>query len=45
MSPKFFPICSMCLNLGSAISYAWAGDLRRTIYWLAAFTLTGSITF
>lgn len=42
---KLFPTCLFILDLGSAIVYFFAKDYRHAIYWLAAATLTASITF
>jgi hypothetical protein len=33
------------LNIAAAIVYWFDGDLRHTIYWLAAAVLTASITY
>lgn len=40
----FFPSLSILLNLGAAAVYAADCDWNRTIYWLAAATLTTCIT-
>ena len=40
-----FPAISVLLNLGSASVYAAHGDIRHAIYWLAAATLTSTVTF
>lgn len=40
-----FPGIIMLLNVGSAVVYAMNGDVRRTIYWLAALVLTATVTF
>ena len=42
---RAFPIALIILDLGASIVYAFNGDLRRTIYWLAAATLTSCVTF
>jgi hypothetical protein len=42
---RTFPIALIILDLGASIVYAFNGDLRRTIYWLAAATLTSCVTF
>jgi len=42
---KFFPVILAILDILAAIVYAYNGDIRHTIYWLAASTLTLSITF
>jgi hypothetical protein len=43
--PWLVPSLSIALNLASAGVYAFHGDLKRTIYWLAAATLTACVTF
>jgi hypothetical protein len=43
--PWFVPALSIALNLGSAGVYAAYGDWKRTVYWLAAATLTACVTF
>jgi hypothetical protein len=40
----FFPVLSICLNIGSAVVYACKCDWNRTIYWLAAAVLTTTVT-
>lgn len=40
-----FPCLLICGNIGAALVYLLDGDWRRTIYWLAAATLTATITF
>jgi hypothetical protein len=42
---KYFPITVMVLYLIAAILYAYEGDWRRCIYWLAAIVLNMCITF
>jgi hypothetical protein len=42
---KLFPIILMCLNLCASASYFYKGDIKHGIYWLAAFVLTGCVTF
>lgn len=42
---KIFPIILMILDLSAAFAYLFDGDVRHFIYWLAAATLTASITF
>lgn len=39
-----FPSLSILLNLGAAATYALYHDWNRTIYWLAAATLTLCVT-
>ena len=42
---KFFPCLLIALDLGAGGVYLWGGDLRRFIYWMAAATLTATVTF
>ena len=42
---KIFPILLIALDIGAAGVYAFNGDWRHTIYWLAAATLTATVTF
>lgn len=42
---KFAPIVMICMSILSAVGYLAAGDVRRTIYWLAAATITTVVTF
>lgn len=45
MTPKLFPVVLIVLDVCAAVAYGWDGDIRRFIYWMAAATLTASITF
>ena len=45
MSTRFFPSVLIALDVGAAAVYAAHGDVRRFIYWLAAATLTATVTF
>ena len=40
-----FPSALILLDLGASLFYAIDGDLRRTLYWLAAAVLTACVTF
>lgn len=40
-----FPSLLILLDLAACASYAYDGDWRRTIYWLAAAALTTCVTF
>lgn len=40
-----FPTISIALNVGSAVTYALRHDPIHTVYWLAAATLTGCVTY
>jgi len=42
---KILPTILILINVLSAIVYAFNGDWRKTIYWLAAATLTTVITY
>ena len=45
MSTRVFPSILIALDVAAAIVYAAHGDWRRLIYWLAAATLTATVTF
>lgn len=45
MSTKIFPTVLIALDVAAALVYAAHGDWRRLIYWLAAATLTATVTF
>lgn len=45
MSTRVFPSILIALDVAAAIVYAVHGDWRRLIYWLAAATLTATVTF
>lgn len=45
MSAKVFPTLLIALDVAAAVVYACHGDWRRTVYWLAAATLTATVTF
>ena len=42
---KLFPFILMVLDVCAAAVYLSEGDYRRTTYWLAAATLTATVTF
>jgi c-di-GMP-related signal transduction protein len=42
---KLFPTILMLLDIAAAIVYLGQGDIKKTIYWLAAAALTASVTF
>lgn len=42
---KVFPSVLIALDVAAAAVYAAHGDVRRFIYWLAAATLTATVTF
>lgn len=39
-----FAYTTIALDIGAAIGYAAAGDVRRAVYWAAAAVLTASVT-
>jgi hypothetical protein len=41
---SLFPWMLVGLNLCASYGYAWDGDLKRSIYWLAAAVLTTCVT-
>lgn len=45
MNPKMFPTCLILLNIAAAIVYFAQGDVKKAIYWLAAATLTYTVTY
>ena len=42
---KVFPVILIALDVAAAAVYAACGDWRRFIYWMAAATLTATVTF
>lgn len=40
-----FPALLIVLDVGAAIMYATAGDIRKTVYWIAAAVLNITVTF
>ena len=44
-SAKIFPLILIMLDIAAAGAYAAGGDWRRFIYWMAAATLTTTVTF
>jgi len=45
MIVKIFPITLIVLDLCAAFVYVCNGDIKRFIYWIAAATLTATVTF
>lgn len=45
MSEKLFPTILFALDVCAAVTYAFRGDIRHTIYWLAAAILTACVTY
>jgi hypothetical protein len=42
---RVFPICLITLNLCASVTYLIGGDIKRSIYWIAAAVLTACVTF
>ena len=42
---KLFPFILILLDIAAAGVYTSHGDWRRLVYWLAAATLTATVTF
>lgn len=42
---RIFPTALMALDALAATACGFNGDWRRTVYWLAAATLTATVTF
>lgn len=39
------PTIMIALNVGAATVYAFDGDMRKVIYWLAAAVITAAVTY
>lgn len=42
---QYLPTVLIVIDVAASAVYAGNGDLRKTIYWLAAAILTASVTF
>ena len=42
---KVFPIILIVLDILAAVVYAFGGDVRMAVYWIAAAVLTVCVTF
>ena len=42
---KIFPTIQILICFGSCLVYLYAGDWRKTMYWLAAGVLTITVTY
>ena len=42
---QIFPSVLILLDVGAGLVYGAGGDWRKLIYWLAAATLTATVTF
>jgi hypothetical protein len=45
MSKYVFPVALIILDLCAAMVYLWNGDIKTTIYWVAAAVLNVCVTF
>ena len=45
MNTKIFPTILMALQFVAAIPYAIEGNVRMTVYWIAAGVLTMALTY
>lgn len=45
MSEKIFPALLIILDFGAAVVYGTQGDIRKTVYWIAAAVLNIAVTF
>lgn len=45
MNEKIFPTVLMVLDFLAAIPYAVKGDVKMTVYWIAAGVLTLAVTW
>jgi len=42
---RMLPCAQILISVGASITYGCAGDVRRSIYWLAAAVITAAVTF
>ena len=40
-----FPIILIALDVGAGAIYAFNGDWKKTVYWIAAAVLNAAVTF
>lgn len=45
MLTRLFPCVLITLDVAAGTVYLFHGDVRRFIYWIAAATLTATVTF
>lgn len=45
MMEKLFPTVLMVLDVLAGVVYLCNGDVKRCVYWLAAATLTATVTY
>jgi hypothetical protein len=42
---QIFPTILIILDVCAAVIYLYDGDIRKTIYWIAAAVLTATVTY
>ena len=42
---RLFPTVLIVLDVSAAVVYMAGGDMRRFVYWMAAATLTATVTY
>lgn len=45
LNPKFFPTFMIAGSILAAAVYAYSGDWRRVVYWIASACLITSMTY
>ncbi len=45
MITKLFPTILIVLDVAAAAVYGFDGDIRKTVYWIAAAVLTTAVTY
>ena len=45
MNKYIFPILMIALDVGAAGVYLFNGDIKKTVYWIAAAVLNVCVTF
>lgn len=45
MNKYVFPVTLIALDICAALVYGFNGDIKKLIYWLAAATLSITVTF
>ena len=45
IDPRVFPTVLICLDFIAAVPYAFKGDVRHFVYWIAAGVLTLTVTW
>jgi hypothetical protein len=45
LNPRFFPTILIVLDVLAAVVYFSQGDMRKTVYWIAAAILTVTVVY